>query len=114
MNKIEKGWTGARTTEEEGGKEIRHRYLFAIEDPFELGHNVARTVTHFGIVAIRDEFRRCARMLESVGRGERLHEGLLAEMIVKQPSESEHNTVLEKQEDASTAIEGENHQQEGR
>jgi terminal uridylyltransferase len=25
-------------------KEIRHRYLFAIEDPFELDHNVARTV----------------------------------------------------------------------
>lgn len=26
-------------------KEIRHRYLFAIEDPFELDHNVARTVS---------------------------------------------------------------------
>lgn len=26
-------------------KEIRHRYLFAINDPFELDHNVARTVT---------------------------------------------------------------------
>ncbi|KAJ3571169.1 hypothetical protein NPX13_g5470 [Xylaria arbuscula] len=35
-------------------KEVRHRYLFAIEDPFELDHNVARTVTHNGIVAIRD------------------------------------------------------------
>ena len=28
-------------------KEIRHRYLFAIEDPFELDHNVARTVSQF-------------------------------------------------------------------
>ena len=28
-------------------KEIRHRYLFAIEDPFELDHNVARTVSKF-------------------------------------------------------------------
>jgi hypothetical protein len=33
-----------RTVEET--KEIRHRYLFAIEDPFELDHNVARTVSH--------------------------------------------------------------------
>jgi hypothetical protein len=32
-----------RTMEET--KEIRHRYLFAIEDPFELDHNVARTVS---------------------------------------------------------------------
>lgn len=39
-------------------KEIRHRYLFAIEDPFELEHNVARTVTHQGICSIRDELRR--------------------------------------------------------
>lgn len=49
--------------------QVRHRYLFAIEDPFETDHNVARTVTHHGIVAIRDEFRRVARILARVGRG---------------------------------------------
>ncbi|PSS12250.1 hypothetical protein M430DRAFT_106911 [Amorphotheca resinae ATCC 22711] len=49
-------------------KEVRHRYLFAIEDPFELDHNVARTVTHNGIVAIRDEFRRAWRLIKSIGR----------------------------------------------
>ncbi|EOO03754.1 putative caffeine-induced death protein 1 protein [Phaeoacremonium minimum UCRPA7] len=49
-------------------KEIRHRYLFAIEDPFELDHNVARTVTHNGIVAIRDEFRRAWRIIRNAGR----------------------------------------------
>jgi terminal uridylyltransferase len=48
-------------------KEIRHRYLLAIEDPFELDHNVARTVTHNGIVAIRDEFRRAWRIIRSSG-----------------------------------------------
>lgn len=58
-------------------KEIRHRYLFAIEDPFEHDHNVARTVTHQGIVAIRDEFRRAWRLLKSVGKGETQVEGLL-------------------------------------
>lgn len=45
-------------------KEVRHRYLFAIEDPFELDHNVARTVTHNGIVSIRDEFRRAWRIIK--------------------------------------------------
>ncbi|KAL4732481.1 hypothetical protein ACLX1H_001497 [Fusarium chlamydosporum] len=50
-------------------KEVRHRYLFAIEDPFELDHNVARTVTHNGIVSIRDEFRRAWRIIKSAGNG---------------------------------------------
>ena len=49
-------------------KEVRHRYLFAIEDPFELEHNVARTVTHNGIVSIRDEFRRAWRIIKSAGK----------------------------------------------
>ncbi|KAI0101537.1 hypothetical protein GGR51DRAFT_530066 [Nemania sp. FL0031] len=51
-------------------KEIRHRFLFAIEDPFELDHNVARTVTHSGIVAIRDEFRRAWRIIKAAGKGQ--------------------------------------------
>lgn len=49
-------------------KEVRHRFLFAIEDPFEHEHNVARTVTHNGIVAIRDEFRRAWRIIKSAGK----------------------------------------------
>ncbi|KAK4236372.1 hypothetical protein C8A03DRAFT_16985 [Achaetomium macrosporum] len=49
-------------------KEVRYRYLFAIEDPFELDHNVARTVTHAGIVSIRDEFRRAWRIIKNAGR----------------------------------------------
>ncbi|KAM0191550.1 hypothetical protein ACHAPA_007055 [Fusarium lateritium] len=50
-------------------KEVRHRYLFAIEDPFELDHNVARTVTHNGIVSIRDEFRRAWALIKSASNG---------------------------------------------
>ncbi|KAL1869873.1 hypothetical protein Daus18300_005333 [Diaporthe australafricana] len=49
-------------------KEVRHRYLFAIEDPFEVDHNVARTVTHNGIVSIRDEFRRAWRIIRNAGK----------------------------------------------
>lgn len=48
-------------------REVRHRYLLAIEDPFELDHNVARTVTHSGIVSIRDEFRRAWRLIQTAG-----------------------------------------------
>ncbi|KAI1815338.1 hypothetical protein GGS20DRAFT_543960 [Poronia punctata] len=48
-------------------KEVRHRFLFAIEDPFEIDHNVARTVTHHGIVSIRDEFRRAWRIIKAAG-----------------------------------------------
>ncbi|KAK3688177.1 hypothetical protein B0T22DRAFT_527699 [Podospora appendiculata] len=90
LSKQEKGWTGAKTTIEQVSpdlepsvsspagpqniarevKEVRHRYLFAIEDPFELDHNVARTVTHNGIVAIRDEFRRAWRIIRNAGKGQ--------------------------------------------
>ncbi|KAF2731787.1 PAP/OAS1 substrate-binding domain-containing protein [Polyplosphaeria fusca] len=80
--KKEKGWTGAKTTIA-GGKEVRNRYLFAIEDPFELDHNVARTVTHNGIVAIRDEFRRAGRILGAIGRGQQ-PEGSLFDELVEQ------------------------------
>ncbi|KAK4181853.1 putative caffeine-induced death protein 1 [Triangularia setosa] len=58
-------------------KEVRYRYLFAIEDPFELDHNVARTVTHNGIVRIRDEFRRAwgiIRGTAGVAEGELLED----------------------------------------
>ncbi|RDA85163.1 hypothetical protein CP532_1568 [Ophiocordyceps camponoti-leonardi (nom. inval.)] len=101
LTKQEKHWTGAKTVlEQQGGnaastrqadqtpsrdkpskkgaevKEVRHRYLFAIEDPFELDHNVARTVTHHGIVSIRDEFRRAWRIIRNV-QGGRSQEELL-------------------------------------
>ncbi|OCL01667.1 PAP/OAS1 substrate-binding domain-containing protein [Glonium stellatum] len=80
-DKREKGWTAAKTTTVDG-KEVRHRYLFAIEDPFEWDHNVARTVTHNGIVTIRDEFRRAWRLLVDVGNG-RVPDGELCEQVVE-------------------------------
>ena len=70
-------------------KEVRHRYLFAIEDPFELEHNVARTVTHNGIVAIRDEFRRAWRIIKMAGR-EGSHQEDLLEDIAKADERREH------------------------
>lgn len=73
ISKQTKGWTGAKTeTVDLSGpgpqtKEIRQRYLFAIEDPFEIDHNIARTVVHNGIVAIRDEFRRAHTLIQHAG-----------------------------------------------
>lgn len=68
-------------------KEVRHRYLFAIEDPFELDHNVARTVTHQGIVAIRDEFRRAWRIIRNAGRPGP-QESLLQDVSTEKKAES--------------------------
>ncbi|KAL6881501.1 hypothetical protein J3F83DRAFT_722522 [Trichoderma novae-zelandiae] len=109
LTKQEKGWTGAKTvyevqnaagdsttqsapaqpnpqpqaaspaTKSGDVKEIRLRYLFAIEDPFEIDHNVARTVTHNGIVSIRDEFRRAWRILRAAGNGD-VQENLLQDV----------------------------------
>ncbi|KAK5107203.1 hypothetical protein LTR62_001649 [Meristemomyces frigidus] len=81
LSKEAKGWVKAKTEEGEG-KRVQHRYLFCIEDPFELDHNVARTVTHLGIVAIRDEFRRAKRILVAVGQGSvSLDGGLFDELV---------------------------------
>ncbi|KAG9379831.1 PAP/OAS1 substrate-binding domain-containing protein [Pyrenophora tritici-repentis] len=68
LTKQAKGWVSA-TTKITAEKKVTNRYLFAIEDPFEVDHNVARTVTHRGIVTIRDEFRRAWRIVRAVGQG---------------------------------------------
>ena len=85
LTKQEKGWTGARTEMIEPSapgreaKEVKHRYLFAIEDPFEIDHNIARPVAYHGIVAIRDEFRRAHRIIQSCGQNSGVSIDLLAE-----------------------------------
>ncbi|KAK1066275.1 hypothetical protein LTR74_007323 [Friedmanniomyces endolithicus] len=85
LSKEQKGWVKA-VTQEGLGKKVQHRYLFCIEDPFELDHNVARTVTHYGIVAIRDEFRRARRILTAIGFGQAHDEDgeLLDELVEKE------------------------------
>ncbi|KAJ9634758.1 hypothetical protein H2204_006207 [Knufia peltigerae] len=71
LPKAQKGWTEAKWVEGKN-KSVRLRYLLAIEDPFEIEHNVARTVGHNGLVSIRDEFRRAWNLLERVGAGEQI------------------------------------------
>ena len=81
MSKEWKDWTGAKTVTVEN-REVRQRYLLAIEDPFEIEHNVGRPVTHNGIVTIRDEFRRAWRILLAVGN-QKTPEGLLFDTVVE-------------------------------
>jgi terminal uridylyltransferase len=64
LTKKSKEWTEAKRAEKD--KSVRLRYLFAIEDPFETDHNIARTVGHSGIVAIRDELRRAWNILSRI------------------------------------------------
>ena len=73
------------TTKITAEKKVTNRYLFAIEDPFETDHNVARTVTHRGIVAIRDEFRRAWRILKAIGQDTEPEGGIFDEVVEQPP-----------------------------
>lgn len=64
LTKQAKGWTEAKRAGK--NNDIKLRYLFAIEDPFETDHNIARTVGHSGVVAIRDELRRAWNILSKI------------------------------------------------
>lgn len=66
MSKQNKGWTKAKWSDE--NPNVRQRYLLAIEDPFEIDHNVGRTIGHHGLVAIRDELRRAWALIDAVKR----------------------------------------------
>jgi terminal uridylyltransferase len=94
-SKQDKGWTGAKTTVT-AEKKVTNRYLFAIEDPFELDHNVARTVTHRGIVAIRDEFRRAWRILGAIGKGMQPEGGIFDEVVEDLPPVAKEEEKVEK------------------
>ncbi|KAI4655599.1 hypothetical protein J4E93_000313 [Alternaria ventricosa] len=88
LSKQSKGWVSA-TTKITAEKKVTNRYLFAIEDPFETDHNVARTVTHRGIVAIRDEFRRAWRILKAIGQSTEPEGGIFDEVVEQPPAQSE-------------------------
>ncbi|KAK6532255.1 hypothetical protein TWF281_006447 [Arthrobotrys megalospora] len=65
MYKQEKGWTSAR---ERVGEMTTYqdRYLLALEDPFEITHNVGRTCGGPGVRRIRGEMQRAAQIIRKV------------------------------------------------
>jgi terminal uridylyltransferase len=92
LRKDEKGWTGAKWSDNADKKNVRLRYLMAIEDPFETDHNVARVVGHNGIVAIRDEFRRAWNIISNIGV-----EGAVTEDLMK-PMKGRGDTLRKDQD----------------
>lgn len=85
LHKEDKGWVRAETTLSEELIEVRQRYVLAIEDPFEIEHNVARTVTGPGARAIKDEFRRAWRIVATVGNEKvPVDGGLLDEFVERE------------------------------
>ena len=80
LRKFGKGWTEAKWSEKSDKKNVRLRYLVAIEDPFETEHNVGRVVGHNGIVAIRDEFRRAWDILSRIGTDQPSTEDLMKQV----------------------------------
>lgn len=62
LSKKDKGWYRAQND----ANGDRHRYLIAIEDPFELDCNVASAVTPGGLRAMQSEFRRAQTIIDRV------------------------------------------------
>lgn len=77
LKKYAKKWTEGKWVEGSDNKKVRQRYLLAIEDPFEVEHNVGRVVGHHGIVAIRDEFRRAWDIISKIDGSNMPYEDLL-------------------------------------
>jgi terminal uridylyltransferase len=101
ISKQSKGWVAATTTYDPNGVEVRQRYLLAIECPMETEHNVARTVHHNGIVAIRDEFRRAYRILTTAAwtrKGYRKPEGLLDPLTEQYEQDEKESGLLVEQQ----------------
>ena len=75
--KKDKNWVEMTITKTEAAnpnqeaKEVKNRHLFCIEDPFELEHNVARTVDYDGINRIRDEFKRACDHFRYLGEAQK-------------------------------------------
>ncbi|KAB8339085.1 hypothetical protein FH972_022021 [Carpinus fangiana] len=120
LTKAAKGWTGATTTVQHADGSTTttsaagHNAPPAPQpvltpDPFETSHNVARTVTHPGIVAIRDEFRRAWRILQAVGRGQEPMDGDLMEPVISvmPPKEDEEAKPDPENGDTVTIAKGE-------
>jgi hypothetical protein len=57
LTKEDKGWT------QPVDKANKSNYWFCLEDPFELGHNLGRTVDKGSLFNLRYEFRRGASIL---------------------------------------------------
>lgn len=86
MTKQEKGWVTAviRPGRVENS-EVKDRYLFAVEDPFEIEHNVSRTCNSPGVGRIKEELRRAVRLIRYRDGGKTMSECLCMEAPPERP-----------------------------
>lgn len=86
LTKQEKGWVAAvvRPGKVENS-EVKNRYLFAVEDPFEIEHNVSRTCNGPGVGRIKEEFRRAVRLIRYRDGGKTMSEHLCMEAPPERP-----------------------------
>ncbi|KAF9554817.1 hypothetical protein BGW38_009288, partial [Lunasporangiospora selenospora] len=73
---------------------VKNRYLFCIEDPFELDHNVGRPVDRYSLFTIRGEFMRAAKILSRNGDGAITR--LCYERETQTPQERHRNSSIDK------------------
>jgi len=86
FSKQEKGWVSAVTRPGRSGQtQVRDRYLFAIEDPFETSHNVSRTCNGPGVDRIRAEFKRALNIIRFRDGGKSMRELLCLEAPPERP-----------------------------
>ncbi|KAF9153122.1 hypothetical protein BG015_004025 [Linnemannia schmuckeri] len=76
---------------------VKNRYLFCIEDPFELNHNVGRPVDRYSLFTIRGEFMRAAKILSRKGDG--VITRLCVEREVPQHQERNRNGSVDQGDD---------------
>ncbi|KAG0257348.1 hypothetical protein DFQ27_005180 [Actinomortierella ambigua] len=91
---------------------VRSRYLFCIEDPFEVDHNVARTVDRYTLFTIRGEFMRATKVLSR--GGDNIIGRLCQEKEDPPPLEGDSNGGGASREETATAErDGDGGEQEG-
>ncbi|RPA91965.1 hypothetical protein L873DRAFT_1751119 [Choiromyces venosus 120613-1] len=86
LSKQEKGWVAAVTRPGRSGHtQVKDRYLFTIEDPFETSHNVGRTCNASGVDRIRTEFKRAVNVIRIRDGGNSMRELLCQEAPPEKP-----------------------------
>ncbi|PWW79376.1 hypothetical protein C7212DRAFT_272997 [Tuber magnatum] len=86
FSKQEKDWIAAVTRPGRSGhSQVKDRYLFAIEDPFETSHNVGRTCNAVGVDRIRAEFKRAVNIIRFRDGGRSMRELLCLEEPPEKP-----------------------------
>lgn len=80
LTKEGKCWTSARVRPgRENDSQVKDRYLLAVEDPFEIPHNVGRTCNVSGVKRMKEEFRKAIWLMRLRDGGKKMADCLFLE-----------------------------------